>query len=325
MRCSGDDHFARVCLEAPNQQSQTYQPSRGCGRGRGGSQSNQRGRGTYRRDQSRYQHRGPSTSTPVNALQTDELQEFYTDDGVPEDDYQYDCYAIEPPTSSKTPARKGKKYFANLALSKDGHSYKDVRIQIDSAASMNTIPEKLIKGAFPTIEMKRSPYLLSPYMNTKPLRHLGQVELVCERGGQFHSLLFQVIADKDIGDKSALISGEDSEALGLLRIEADEILCVSTEFGDAENPETPTFRIVKRINKQGDNSALPKSYGLEQGASRLDRVSNPDLPFGDGRITIVKSGEPDDVATGREDWGSSNDLAGDRKTMVNDRRAVHSG
>ena len=77
---------------------------------------------------------------------------------------------------------------------------------------MNTIPEKLIKGAFPTIEMKRSPYLLSPYMNTKPFRPLGQVELVCERGGKFHPLLFQVIADKDIGDKPALISGEDSEA-----------------------------------------------------------------------------------------------------------------
>ena len=114
---------------------------------------------------------------------------LYTDDGVPEDDYQYDCYAIEPSTSSKT-ARRGKKYFAHLALSKDGHSYKDVRIQIDSAASMNTIPEKLIKGAFTAIEMKRSPYLLSPYMNTKPFRPLGQVELVCERGGKFHSLLF---------------------------------------------------------------------------------------------------------------------------------------
>ena len=28
MRCSSNDHFARVCLEASNQQSQTYQPSR---------------------------------------------------------------------------------------------------------------------------------------------------------------------------------------------------------------------------------------------------------------------------------------------------------
>ena len=101
MRCSGNDHFARVCLEAPNQQSQTYQPSRGRGRGRGGPQTNQCGRGTYRRDQPRYQQRGPSASTPVNALQSDELQELYTDDGVPEDDYQYDCYAIESSTSSK--------------------------------------------------------------------------------------------------------------------------------------------------------------------------------------------------------------------------------
>ena len=143
-----------------------------------------------------------------------------------------------------------------------------MRIQIDSAASRNTIQEKLIKGAFPIIEMKRSPYLLSPYMNTKPFRPLVQVELICERGGKFHSLLFQVVVDKDIGDKPALISGEDSEALGLLRIEADEILCVLTELGDAEDPETPTFHIVKKINKQGANSALPKGDGLEQGASR---------------------------------------------------------
>ena len=33
--------------------------------------------------------------------------------------------------------------------------------------------------------------------------------------------------------------------------------------------------------------------------SYLDRVSLPDLPFGDGRICIVKSGELDDVVTGR--------------------------
>ena len=43
---------------------------------------------------------------------------------------------------------------------------------------------------------------------------------------------------------------------------------MSTELGNAEDPETPTFCIVKRINKQGDNSALPKGDGLEQGASR---------------------------------------------------------
>ena len=30
----------------------------------------------------------------------------------------------------------------------------------------------------------------------------------------------------------------------------------------------------------------------------VDRVSNPDLPCGDGRITIVKSGETDVIVTG---------------------------
>ena len=33
---------------------------------------------------------------------------------------------------------------------------------------------------------------------------------------------------------------------------------MSTELGDAEDRETPTFGILKRINKQEDNSALPE-------------------------------------------------------------------
>ena len=43
---------------------------------------------------------------------------------------------------------------------------------------------------------------------------------------------------------------------------------MSTGVEDTEDPETPKLCIVKRINKQEDNSALPKGEGLEQEASR---------------------------------------------------------
>ena len=87
MRCSGNDHFAQVCLEAPNQQSQTYQPSRGRGRGRGGPQANQRG--------SQYEHYSREADKRCISCHRDEKISISTES-------LHEHQAIQTPWTSRT-------------------------------------------------------------------------------------------------------------------------------------------------------------------------------------------------------------------------------
>ena len=75
--------------------------------------------------------------------------------------------------------------------------------------------------------MSKSPYLLHPYGNTRPLRPLGQVELVCHRNNHYDTLTFQILPDDIMANKPALLSGGDSERLGLVRIESDTVFSLS--------------------------------------------------------------------------------------------------
>ena len=105
-------------------------------------------------------------------------------------------------------------------LSATGSSFTPVTLQIDTAASCNT----LSLGTLNTLGPKsKSPYLLYPYGNRHPLRPLGQVKLVCQKNKLYETLTFQILPDDIMGNKPALLSGGDSECLSLVRIEADTI------------------------------------------------------------------------------------------------------
>lgn len=119
--------------------------------------------------------------------------------------------------------KKSKRYFANLSLSAAGQTFKLVKFQIDTAASCNTISVGTLHSFFPDAEVNRSPYHLHPYENSKPLHPVGQVELLCKKNNKFDTLIFQVLPDSCIGIKPVLLSGSDSERLGLIKVQADEI------------------------------------------------------------------------------------------------------
>ena len=73
----------------------------------------------------------------------------------------------------------------------------------------------------PDAELKRSPYRLYLYGNSKPLEPEGQVDLMCERENKYETLTFQVLPDSSIGCKPALLLGSDSERLELIKVHAD--------------------------------------------------------------------------------------------------------
>lgn len=91
--------------------------------------------------------------------------------------------------------------------------------------------------------MSKSPYLLQPYGNTRPLRPLGQVELLCQRNNQYDTLTFQILPDDIMDNKPALLSGGDSESSGLIRIESNTDFSLSPSVtiancNEAQDPPT---------------------------------------------------------------------------------------
>lgn len=82
---------------------------------------------------------------------------------------------------------------------------------------------RALRSFFPDAEVDISPHRLHPYGNSKPLHPIGQEELLCETNNKFDTLTFQVLPDSCIGIKPALLSVRDSERLGLIRVQADEI------------------------------------------------------------------------------------------------------
>ena len=241
--CGGNDHFARVCLEERKSQESSSSNRRQQQRPRQQSRSNKPGQ---RRES------GPPPPTHPRDV-------HYTDTYDPDD--HHPCtqgehsdgfvYALEAQvhnidTESNT-GRPGKRFYAYLPLSVTGSSFKQVQFQIDTAATCNTMAYKTLQSVLPEAEIKRSPYLLYPYGNSKPLQPVGQVELVCEKSNKFETLVFQILPDTVMGQKPPLLSGSDSERLGLIKIKADEIHSLSSE--------------VKR-NAKGKCEALPSFQTL---------------------------------------------------------------
>ncbi len=108
--------------------------------------------------------------------------------------YNEQCYTLEAEQiHNVNTERPGKRYFANLSMSETGSKFKNVKFQIDTAATCNTISEVTLKTLLPDTKIQKSSHLLYPYGNSKPLHPIGQVELLCERERKFETLTFQVL------------------------------------------------------------------------------------------------------------------------------------
>jgi transposase InsO family protein len=205
-RCEGWNHLAKVCPGEKNRQS-----ARGRGRGRG------RGRPP-----------APPQSQSRKPQQVHQMSE--TQDEIPDEyDFKYDydhTYSLDVHEVGTTNGTKNK-YFATLKLSTTEDVSAIVNCQIDSAATVNTMPEHILRRFRNPPKMQRTKVLLHPYSGP-PIKPIGSVELVCERKKSFITLKFYVLSDKDIGDKPPLLSGSDSIKIGLIHINADSVCALET-------------------------------------------------------------------------------------------------
>ena len=102
---------------------------------------------------------------------------------------------------------KDDKYFTWLPVSTSPNKTTKVLMQVDSAATCNTLPSTVynkISGAPP---LKSSRAKIVPYAG-EALSPLNKVSMACEGTSQFEMLEFEVIDSKDIPDKPALVSTE---------------------------------------------------------------------------------------------------------------------
>lgn len=185
-KCGRLDHFSRVCLMDPP------------------------GSTGYSTPRKSFKKRSPDPS--VNRQRVHQLTTETSDDELV-------CYGLDQvfQMSEETDPKPGRKYFVTLPLSTSGTRFTHLHFQLDTASTCNTISETMIQQLGP-IRLKPSPCLLYPYGDSKPIRPLGSVQLVCESKGVYELLTFQVLPHNVMGSKPALLSGSDGEKLGFITL-----------------------------------------------------------------------------------------------------------
>lgn len=129
----------------------------------------------------------------------------------------------------------GDKYFTWLPVSISPSQTKHVLLQVDSAATCNTLPSDMFHKILPNGKLKRSNAKIKPYSGD-PFTPLGKQTLTCEGANDFVNLDFEVIDSAMIPGKPALLSGKDSKRLGLVTFNKDKVFASASSTIKPPNP-----------------------------------------------------------------------------------------
>ena len=205
-------------------------------------ESNQRTRGGEPRSKSRDIH---YTDSNVAQLQEQNYGMAYdTPYGL---QYALDA-EVHNVNAATQPRSQAKRYFTTLSLSTAGSTFQQAKFRINTAATCNTISHTTLRSLLPDAQINRFPYLLYPYGNSKPLQPIGQVELACEKAEKYETLVFQILPDTLMGPKPALLSGIDSQRLGLIKVQAGEIHSLSSTV-EASGTVDPSSQVVMKTHR----------------------------------------------------------------------------
>ena len=157
---------------------------------------------------------------------------------------------------------KDDKYFTWLPVSISPNRSVKVLMQVDSAATCNTLPSSIYSKISDAAPLKPSRAKIFPYSG-KAIHPVGRVSLACEGVTHFETLEFEVIDTKDIPGKPALISGKDSERLGLITFHRNRVFSSTTM--DIKPKETHVHMATSRhLNTQQPFPTADLQPGLLQ-------------------------------------------------------------
>ena len=135
------------------------------------------------------------------------------DDSVYDLHETYDLFTLDTDSVRSVSAQKGKKFFAATKLSAAKNYYAWKTLQFNTASTINTLAVDDLRIMCPAgfdIHglIKPSTAILCTY-GGGVIKPVGQVELVCETQGKFHTLQFQLLSKDVMGSQAPLLSGSD--------------------------------------------------------------------------------------------------------------------
>jgi hypothetical protein len=93
---------------------------------------------------------------------------------------------------------------------------------------------------------------------------MGQAELLCDRHNKFETLIFQILPDDVMGNKPALLSGKDSEHLGLITVQADEVYSLSDTVTDISDEILAIYQATNLNPRVNTTTLQMRQKGLSQ-------------------------------------------------------------
>lgn len=108
-----------------------------------------------------------------------------------------------------------KKYLVTLSMPATGSKITSTTFQEDTVATCNTLTEDALLKLILVMKLTKSPYLLHPYGHARPLKPIGQIDLLCERNKRYESLIFQIFPCDVMMNKPTLLSRFKCNTLGL--------------------------------------------------------------------------------------------------------------
>ena len=134
----------------------------------------------------------------------------------------YHLFTVDIHSVRTVSVQKGKKFFAAIKLSAAGNCFVWKTLQLDTASTTNTLAvDDLVSMCPPDCDIrsliKPSSAILHTY-GGGVIKPVGQIELVCETQGKFHTLQFQLLSKDVMGSQPPLLSGSDCIRLGLIEI-----------------------------------------------------------------------------------------------------------
>ena len=145
------------------------------------------------------------------------------DDSVSDDGQEtYHLFTLDTHSVRSVSVQKGKKFFAAIKLSAAKKFFTWKTLQLDTASTTNTLAVEDLRSMCPAgVDIhgliKPSSAILRTY-GGGVIKPVGQIDLVCETQGKFHTLQFQLLNKDVMGSQPPLLSGSDCVRLGLVEI-----------------------------------------------------------------------------------------------------------
>jgi hypothetical protein len=193
------------------------------------------------------------------------------DAAISDDDDEYVAHSFQVYASSNV---TGDKFLTWLPVVVEENRTVKILVQVDSAASCNTMPSSLYEKLKCPTPLKRSRATITPYAANTIIHPLGKQTFLCEGTAQFETLDFQVIKSSDIPGKPALLSGRDSLKLGLLKMHPKVFASTST---DVVGPPSRTSDLTHQTDvlKPGNVTLSDIKSAFRENFKGLGKIGKP--------------------------------------------------